>query len=75
MEPVTDRRVYRLMLPELDDGERDGVRGSLVDLPGVEDVRFALEGHEVVVTADPNVVSDDELLAAVGETGVEAHPA
>lgn len=73
MDPVDERTEFRLRLPPLDDPRRGEVRSSLVDLPGVAEVRFA-EG-EVVVVADPNVVSDDELLAAVGEAGVEARPA
>jgi hypothetical protein len=73
MDPVEERTEFRLRLPPLDDPRRGEVRSSLVDLPGVAEVRFA-EG-EVVVVADPNVVSDDELLAAVGEAGVEARPA
>ena len=70
---MEERTEFRLRLPPLDDPRRGEVRSSLVDLPGVAEVRFA-EG-EVVVVADPNVVSDDELLAAVGEAGVEARPA
>jgi hypothetical protein len=73
MDPVDERTEFRLRLSPLDDPRRGEVRSSLVDLPGVAEVRFA-EG-EVVVVADPNVVSDDELLAAVGEAGVEARPA
>jgi hypothetical protein len=73
VDPVDERAEFRLRLPPLDDPRRGEVRSSLVDLPGVAEVRFA-EG-EVVVVADPNVVSDDELLAAVGEAGVEARPA
>ena len=73
MDPVDERTEFRLRLPPLDDPRLGEVRSSLVDLPGVAEVRFA-EG-EVVVVADPNVVSDDELLAPVGEAGVEARPA
>jgi len=72
---VNDRTEYRLGLPDLDEDARGDVRASLVDLPGVGEVRFGRDGAEVVVTADPNVVSEDELLAAIGEVGVEARPA
>jgi hypothetical protein len=73
VDPVAERSEFRLRLPPIDEPRRGEVRSSLVDLPGVAEVRFA-EG-EVVVVADPNVVSDDELLAAIGEAGVEARPA
>jgi double-stranded uracil-DNA glycosylase len=74
VEPVNDRAEFRLRLPSLDERTRSAVRSSLVDLPGVDDVRFGDPLHEVVVTADPAVVSEDELAAAVGEAGVEAEP-
>jgi copper chaperone CopZ len=75
VDPVDERAEFRLRLPPLDEPRRGEVRSSLVDLPGVADVRFSDTADEVLVIADPNVVSDDELLAAVGEAGVEARPA
>jgi hypothetical protein len=71
VDPVDERTEFRLRLRPIGEPRRDEVRTSLLDLPGVAEVRFSDE--EVVVVADPKIVSDDELLAAVGEAGIEAH--
>ena len=71
---MSDRPEFRLRVPRLDERTRSAVRSSLLDLPGVDDVRFDTTPDEVVVTAAPGVVSEDELAAAVGEAGVEAEP-
>jgi hypothetical protein len=71
---VSDRPEFRLRVPRLDERTRSAVRSSLLDLPGVDDVRFDATPDEVIVIAAPGVVSEDELAAAVGEAGVEAEP-
>ena len=72
-EPTTAE--IRFRIPDADEQARAAVRQTLVELPGVEAVRVDPRDDVVVVVADPDVISDDELLAAIGENGFEAERA
>jgi copper chaperone CopZ len=63
----------RFRLPaEPDADQADELRGELTELPGVGDVHVEAGEREVAVETDDDVLSDDEILAAIGGAGVEA---
>lgn len=62
----------RFRIPGADEHDRAAIRQTLVELPGVKAVRIDPNGGAVTVVTDPDVVSDDELLAAIGESGFGA---
>jgi len=50
----------------------DEIRSEITELPGVGDVHVAPGEQDVAVETDDEVLSDDEILAAIGRAGVEA---
>ena len=63
----------RFQLPQApDDARAEEIRSELAELPGMGDIHVAGGEVEIVVDADEGVVSDDEILAAIGRAGVEA---
>jgi copper chaperone CopZ len=65
----------RFVLPvDPDEDLADELRSMLTDLPGVGDVHVEAGEREVAVETDEDVLSDDEILAAIGGAGVEATP-
>ncbi|HYG71708.1 MAG TPA: hypothetical protein VEC15_05405 [Actinomycetota bacterium] len=63
----------RFRLPEAPgDGRAEEIRSELAELPGIGDIHVAPGEVEIVVEADREVLSDDEILAAIGRAGVEA---
>lgn len=65
--------VKRFRLPgPVDAARADEIRASLATLPGVGEVRLEQGTDLVSAEVDDEVVSDDELLAAIGRAGIEA---
>jgi hypothetical protein len=63
----------RFRLPEAPgEGRAEEIRSELAQLPGIGAVRVGAGEVELVVETDEDVLSDDELLAAIGRAGVEA---
>jgi copper chaperone CopZ len=54
-----------------DPGGADALERALRALPGVEEARMDGEGHGVRLRVDPTVVSDEELVAAIGNVGYD----
>jgi len=48
------------------------IRDEIAGLPGVGDLRVEPGERDVAVETDEAMLSDDEILAAIGRTGVEA---
>jgi hypothetical protein len=63
----------RFRLPrQVNADEADEIRRELVQLPGVGSANVT-SGHDLVsAEVDDGLVSDDELLAAIGRAGIEA---
>jgi copper chaperone CopZ len=57
---------------EPDEAQADEIRDEITELPGVGDVHVAPGEREVVVETNDDVLSDDEILAAIGRAGIEA---
>jgi Cd2+/Zn2+-exporting ATPase len=51
------------------------IRPVLLALPGVKDILFELATGTVIVTCDPQIVSERDVLAAIRQTGFAAAPA
>ena len=63
----------RFRLPNApDEGMAEEIRSEITELPGVGDVHVAPGEQDVAVETDDEVLSDDEILAAIGRAGVEA---
>lgn len=63
----------RFRLPEAPgEGRAEEIRSELAELPGIGAIRVGSGEVEVVVETDEDVLSDDEILAAIGRAGVEA---
>jgi copper chaperone CopZ len=63
----------RFRLPAApDEAIADEVRSEITELPGVGDVHVAPGEQDVAVETDDDVISDDEILAAIGRAGIEA---
>ena len=63
----------RFRLPAApDETTADELRSEITELPGVGDVHVAPGEQEVAVETDDDVISDDEILAAIGRAGIEA---
>ena len=63
----------RFRLPEAPDhGRAEEIRSELAQLPGIGAIRVGAGEVELVVETDEDVLSDDEILAAIGRAGVEA---
>jgi copper chaperone CopZ len=63
----------RFRLPAApDEAVADEVRSEITELPGVGDVHVAPGDQDVAVETDDDVISDDEILAAIGRAGIEA---
>ena len=48
---------------------------ELEDVPGIADARTSYTDNRTEVMLDPDVVSDDDVLAAIARAGFEARPA
>ena len=57
---------------EPDEALADEIRDEITELPGVGDVHVAPGEREVAVETNDDVLSDDEILAAIGRAGIEA---
>jgi copper chaperone CopZ len=57
---------------EPDAAQADEIRDEITELPGVGDVHVAPGERELAVETNDDVLSDDEILAAIGRAGVEA---
>ncbi len=72
--PMTERlmtpRQIDINVPGLDERGGKSVERQLLSLPGVSAVSVLSE--RVRVTVDGTIVSDDELLAAIGQGGYDA---
>ena len=64
-----DNRTMRV--PALDAGGGDALERALTALPGVHEVRVDGDGHTVHLRVDPGLVSDEELVAAIGNVGYD----
>ena len=63
----------RFRLPTEPDADlADELRDELTELPGIGDVHVTEGEIEIAVETDEGVLSDDEILAAIGRAGVEA---
>jgi hypothetical protein len=62
---------FRLPL-EPDEGQAEEMRSEITELPGVGDVHVAAGEREVAVETDEDMLSDDEILAAIGRAGIDA---
>jgi copper chaperone CopZ len=52
-------------------GARDALERALQALPGVEGARMDGDGYRIHLRVDPAVVSDEELVAAIGNVGYD----
>ncbi len=51
------------------------IEKSLVRVPGVEEVKVRFTSSRIEVDHDPEVVSVDDLVSAIGKAGYKARPA
>jgi carbon monoxide dehydrogenase subunit G len=64
-----ENRTMRVRAP--DPGAGDALERALQALPGVEEARMDGDGYRIHLRVDPGLVSDEELLAAIGNVGYD----
>ena len=58
-------------MPALEPEAGDALERALTALPGVHQARVDGDGRSVRLRVDPAVVSDEELVAAIGNVGYD----